>query len=708
VEHRQGSKARFPKGLIEWAGNHSGGVKRLFDDSSGRPGKELLRTMLIDKLEAWVDDVASEVPGTPRMLLLVGGPGNGKTEAIEHTISQLDEALGAKGTLIARLAEKFHPPAGQPVPRIVRTSLHAPGMGLHRELAIVQDATVTANQTGMAAAELFLEEISVLLEPDNTSLYLCCVNRGVLDDALIRALDSGGSEAQALLEDITRSVSLSFDAPSCWPLSGHNAVAIWPMDAESLLVAPDADTRPPAAILFEHATNPDDWPSIGSCVAGQRCPFCSSHALLARKEDRDALLLILRWYELGSGKRWSFRDLFSLVSYLMAGHYQTRPGQEADPCEWAAQELQLDQSSKLSKQPRRSELTALFQLATSSYQHALFHAWDHGVAAALARDLKELSLGDHDQGVHRTLRGLLYFLQDRKKPYLPATIAALLDDLATSMDPALANPDSEIAINGRRKTFLWDLDSRFSRSLGDGLDFMRRSHALSTNELELLSRLAEADKLLSLSSVRRNRPAAAGRVQRTLRDFACRLVRRSICVRTSMVANETSLRSFQLIVEDVQNKRIHEVAQQVKKLLNTEKGFEISLTTTFGQPMPPRQRQAILVAPPQRVVSLPPATTGRPPPPIRFLRVGQGSSAQPIALTYELFKAVEELERGLSLASLPPSVVALLDTTRAKLAGPVVRDFEILEEASIWIGADGTNVSHSWDGFVVRTKDQQA
>ncbi len=709
MEHGQAGNPRFPKGLIEWAGHHSGGVKRLFDDLSGRPGRELLRTRLIARLEAWAKDIAAGGPCAPRMLLLVGGPGNGKTEAIEHTIRHLDDALGAGGNLVARLASEFHPPAGQPVPRMVRASLDGLVPGRHGlELGIVQDASVTANQGGRTAPELLLEELSSLLDAGDSSLYLCCVNRGVLDDALILALDRRLDREQSLLEDITRSVSLSSDAPSCWPLKGHDAVAIWPMDAESLLVAPGDGVPSPASVLLEHATNGRDWPAAGSCAAGQYCPFCHGQALLEKQDERDALLQVLRWYELGSGKRWSFRDLFSLMSYLLAGHYQGQPGQDADPCGWAARLLHLDESRKRLARPSRGELVAMFQLATSSYQHALFHAWDHSAAASLAQDLKELSLGDHDQAVHSTLRGLQYFLQDRKKPYLPATIAPVLSSLAASLDPALADPDGEVAFTGLRPVVLADIDARFSRSLADGIDFMRKRQVLSPSELELLSRLGEADKLLSTPAVRRKRPGAAGRVQRTVRDFACRLVRRSICTRSAVVADASSLRSFQLVVEDGQGKRIHEVAKQVKNLLNEGHGFEISLTTTFGQPMPPGSRQAILVVPPQSVVPLPPATGGRPPPPIRFLRVGQGRSAQPIALTYDLFKAVEELERGLSPASLPQSVVALLDTTRAKLAGPIVRDPEVLENATIMIGADGTSVSKSWDRFVVTGKDQQA
>jgi hypothetical protein len=70
-------------------------------------------------------------------------------------------------------------------------------------------------------------------------------------------------------------------------------------------------------------------------------------------------------------------------------------------------------------------------------------------------------------------------------------------------------------------------------------------------------------------------------------------------------------------------------------------------------------------------------------------------------LTYELFKAIKELERGLSLASLPRTVVALLDTTKARLSGPIVRDPEMLMDARIRIGADGTEVGSSWDGSFV-------
>lgn len=690
---------KFPKDLLEWAGHHSGGVKRLFDPSSGRPGKELLRTHLISRLESWAMDVTSGVPGTPRILLLVGGPGNGKTEAIEHTINCLDRGLAAGSKLVERLSMSFHPLAGQAVARVVHVDAGSlAAIPRPMQLSIVQDASATAGSEGRTPSKLLVEELLALLGGPKGHHYLCCVNRGVLDDALIYAIDNGLSQARVLLETITRSVSLSSTAPSCWPLDGFQEVAVWPMDVESLIVSPGEGLPSPAATLLEYATRAEHWPGASECVAGEACPFCHSQSLLVREETRSALLRVLRWYELASGKRWSFRDLFSLVSYLLAGNRPTKEDQHGSPCQWAAHLIELDKAGTQSSNPRRQHLTAAFHLVTSSYQHALFHRWDSRAAGTIRQGLKDLGL-DKDTAEVRVLLGLQHFLQERKDTYLPAAIGSLLESLVDFLDPAMASPDIEVAVSGRSKVLLGELDTRFSRSVSGGIEFVRRYQVLPKFELELLRRLGHADELLSAPDTRRRNPAAASRIQRVLRDFACRLVRRSICARSAIVADVQVLAAFQQIVEDDdKGQRLFEVAKQVKNLLNNGQDFEVSLTTTFGQPLPPQQRQAILVVPvrPVRMRRLP--TAGRPRSPLCFLEVGSGQSLQPVALTYDLYKAVKELERGLSSASLPKAVVALLDTTKARLSGPIVRDAEVLAEARIKIGTDGTEVGSSWDG----------
>jgi hypothetical protein len=676
---------KYPSGLVDWAGHHSGGVRRLFDDNSGRPNKVVLTTNLLARLESWSHDFLECRPNTPRILLLVGGPGNGKTEAIESTIRWLDSALNCGQHLVNQLAKSFHV-RNEKTPRIVHldaSRLANPQRSI--SLAVVQDASVTAGQEKTSAAELLIDELTAALTADPSDIYLCCVNRGILDDALILALEKQLDVPQQLLEAITRSVSMAPDAPSCWPLAGFNSVGVWPMDAESLLVKTDSGISAPASVLFDQALTPDQWPALGTCAGQGQCPFCTSKDLLSHDTALTSLLKILRWYELGSGKRWSFRDLFSLVSYLLAG-YQPSDQQQVDPCIWAANLQKLDNET-INKTVNRNRSSAIFVLATSSYQHLLFHRWDSQLAGSLLKDIKDVDL-DKDH----TMMGFYHFLNIRKGPYLPATIASLLEGINDALDPALASPDQGIQVSAKTTLNLREIDARFSRSVGEGYDFIRKYQFLSFNEAELLRRLAKVDMELSASKKRAKKPTAANRIQRLLRDFSCRIVRRNIGTKCGVVLDSNTLTDFQGIVddEDKSGDRLYAVAKEVENLLNHGDNFEVSLTTTFGQPLPSLSRQATLIVPKRKVKIKESQEIGRPRSPICFLRVGDGASEQSIALTYELFKAVTTLEQGMSIASLPQSVVALLDTTRARLSGPIVRDPEIIEEASIRMGLTKT------------------
>lgn len=97
------SVRKFPVELLNWAGHRGGGVKRLFYTKSGRPSGEIIHTRLLTRLGEWATAIPSAVLGSPRVVLLVGGPGNGKTEAVEFTIHSIDAALGLSGVLVQNL-----------------------------------------------------------------------------------------------------------------------------------------------------------------------------------------------------------------------------------------------------------------------------------------------------------------------------------------------------------------------------------------------------------------------------------------------------------------------------------------------------------------------------------------------------------------------------------------------------------------------------
>lgn len=683
----------FPSGLLDWAGHRGGGVRRLFDDNSGRPGEAVFETNLLHRLRQWSRDISEGVEGAPRIVLLVGGPGNGKTEAVEATIGQLDVALGCEGALVASLRRSFHPPAGEPVPRVVTVEagkLASPPRSLR--LDIVQDATVG----GSSAARSLVDEIEAAHNDLSAQAYLCCVNRGVLDDAMIHAIDSGLDHARDLIEAVARAVSLAPDAPACWPLDGYPGIAVWPMDAESLIEDTDHGDVAPAGAILQRAIDPAKWRESTACAAGGACPFCNSRKMLAAPRETSALLSMLRWFELGTSKRWAFRDLFSLTSYLLAGNGAGPRGAAADPCGWAASLVEADKQALLGGRPRRDTSAAIFWLVGAQYQHALFHRWDRGVAGALLKDIRDLGL----QETNNTAMGLHYFLQSRVSGYVPATIAPLLDDLVELLDPAMASPDFEVSLWGG-PVALGEFDIRFSRSVREGLDFAVKTRALSANERVLIERLADLDDLLTTPRLRRKRPTSATRIQRLSRDFACRIARRSIGVRQAAVPDATTLQTFQRVVADADGRGhdLREIAIQVEDLLNNGDNFDVSLTTTFGQPMPPTRSRATLVVPRRRIYPREVRSEGRPRPSVCFLDVEVGAAPQPIAVTYDLFKAVSDLEKGLSPASLPHSVLALLDTTRARMAGSIVRDRHVRDRPSIFLG-EALSVERHRDKFI--------
>lgn len=688
----------FPAQLLNWAGNRSGGVRRLFDNSSGRPGGTVYQTNLLHLLKSWAESISSGREDLPRILLLVGGPGNGKTEAIEATVSWIDKALSAKGALNDALSQSFVPSDGTAVPRLVRIDARAQGLSSRPfALSIVQDASAVVGTNGKQASQLLLDELDEIQSKGNDEAYLCCVNRGILDDALIEAIDTERTSTRRLLEAVTRAVSLAPDAPSCWPLGGYPEVAVWPMDSASLLRAPMAGGEVPAKALLQTALDERRWPLSGSCAAGPACPFCGSRERLSRAREQTSFLQILRWFEVASGKRWNFRDLFSLTSYLLAGHRVSSREASLDPCVWAAQLLEQDEIARRGAKPKKEQSTAIYNLVAAQYQHALFHKWDRDAGPALLREIKELGLDDDN-----TVMGLQWFLSSRRTSYLPAMISSSLEGIAEVLDPALSDPDSEVQATNNHRFALRELDVRFSRSVTEGLEYARKYRILSKLEVDLIERLAKLDADLSIGAIRRKRPASASNVQRFIRDFACRLTRRALGTKTAAVLDAAILSDFQRVIEDAAGDDLYNVAQEVRQLLNHNQDFEISLTTTFGQPLPPSIRRATLVVPSRPVQPLEAEREGRPEAPMCFLRVGDSKSSQPVALTYDLFKAVKELERGMSVASLPRSVLALLDTTRARLSGPIVRDRLVLDQAKIRIGSSGQEVVQRRAGFAAR------
>ena len=81
----------------------------------------------------------------PRVLLLAGGPGNGKTDAVEGCIQFFDSEMKAGGALVKAFASKYNVKDGELPPRKAVVDLSSVGVALPEYLkvsiSLVQDAT---------------------------------------------------------------------------------------------------------------------------------------------------------------------------------------------------------------------------------------------------------------------------------------------------------------------------------------------------------------------------------------------------------------------------------------------------------------------------------------------------------------------------------------------------------------------------------------
>jgi len=176
-------------------------------------------------------------------------------------------------------------------------------------------------------------------------------------------------------------------------------------------------------------------------------------------------------------------------------------------------------------------------------------------------------------------------------------------------------------------------------------------------------------------------------------------------VRNGVVKDYPYIERFTRFVGN-DEKLAYGAAKGVEEMLNSQDRFTVTLNNTFGEPSPPSSKRVVLETPKQKVRPAKLDTHGRPRSDLRFLTVGSHTSTQHVALTYELFRSVQEMQEGMLSASLPRPVVAALDAARARLAGRIVRNREALDGAEIVIGSRDERIVIDDNRFIVRSEQE--
>lgn len=663
----------YPMGLIHWSGAKKGGVRQPFQENSGRPLKEQLVTPLVDRMSNWVDSIVAGKSGTPSAVLLVGGPGNGKTDAVEGAIATFDQKIGARGELLAKFASQYENRTGSLPPR--RTEVEFKGLRPgNSEIApiirLVQDATEKDSaQPSETAESLLLEELREIYLGKYRGIYLCCVNRGILANTSALAIRRNDNEMAAFLSKVISAVSGGVNAPACWPLEESN-IALWPMDVESL-VAPRVDGNSVAHQILEKVFAEENWQP--ACDNKSDCPFCQNKALLSKEKARNNLIKFLYYYELASGKRWTFRDLYSLISYLLIGDPDSLmiEGKSYLPCDWTSKLLQLESKGPVTK----AGALARYLLTSRLYHHRLFSNWPKLATKEHKNAIQEVLSGSKtppllEDDAFCLARYHFTSLKKLAEKEHNAISELLSSDFSNLIDPALMHGELELFDGGKtdKAVTVNELEEYFSLSVKDGMELV--SNRLTSIERKLLSQLAIADESLHSHLHPTKVSKQARLLQSSLRQFAARLVKRSLGLRYGICKDSDLFFDYAKLYQD--NSRYEEIEDLVDQLVNENRHFfKIPLSTTFGQPVAHRDRDVSLQVHHVEISMVMLSgdefrPAGRSP----FIKVHQ----RYIPVTFALYKALSEIEEGLAPASLSQEVFALIDEVKSITAGQIARD----------------------------------
>lgn len=358
------------------------------------PGVQGVLNHLIDSLGGWTGDEDSV-----DWSFLVGGPGNGKSEALRTLASALDVKLPRRepGAPTARTVPGTWPDRGAEI-----------GTGV--EVAFINDASVPRedDDSGTSPGSLYKDirdGLDRLVNGHPLSLF-GNINRGILIEEQDRLAESEGSQAELIasiirwLNDpgrvrtaehykVVQPVEARSPYYGCirlevndWKVSVH-AVFLDTLsllepspgqDGPSVIIGADGievrNYSPFGCLTEEGASRgtntvagdflgvlveEDKWVGGGCisdgelCPAFDCCPFAQNAGWVRQDEKRDRLLDLFRAAEVAAGHRFTYRDLLANYSRSLIGTPEDEWLRDSDedegetggihPCEWVQERV---------------------------------------------------------------------------------------------------------------------------------------------------------------------------------------------------------------------------------------------------------------------------------------------------------------------------------------------------------------------------------
>ena len=294
---------KFPYRFETWLSSNNGGVRKPMDEESGRPlGNEILESKIHDLIRSMVKEYVHNDKST--ICALVGGPGNGKTDLMEFATDCFFEEVGydkVKGK--KEIKKEFD-----------KNNRKAIFNFKHYGLFLTQDASQRDDDSDNyldALAQDFED-----LKGAETALALICINRGILENLKNSAANPAQAvyKHKAIVEKIyeLNNIDAIIQNKTVWGNVDLPDIKLytWSMDYDSLFI--DHSDGDLVQRIIDQSKCLENYVETKHDLH----PAKGILDFLTKKTNNGHLSKLLRFIEVLNGKRYTYREVFSLLAYL--------------------------------------------------------------------------------------------------------------------------------------------------------------------------------------------------------------------------------------------------------------------------------------------------------------------------------------------------------------------------------------------------------
>jgi hypothetical protein len=294
---------QYPFAFKNWFSSNIGGVRLPMNNKSGRPiGDQIIEGKIHQLIREMISDF--KVTKGKFLCVLVGGPGNGKTDLMEFASEVFFEEFN------------IDPKLGKETLQDGFKSNNRKAKYENKEITLnlIQDASQRDSDADSPLASIY-NDFEELHKCDNI-LTLICINRGVLENTLSksRVYSEPISKYKELINKIHSYNNLQtvINDSKIWGdnISGINLFT-WSMDFDTLFKENETISENLIKELIDKSNCINSFKK-----AKILSPIESSREFLNNEIKLFNLSRLLRHSEILNGKRFTYRELFSIMAYL--------------------------------------------------------------------------------------------------------------------------------------------------------------------------------------------------------------------------------------------------------------------------------------------------------------------------------------------------------------------------------------------------------